>query len=135
MNSLLRYLWVLPATLVGVVAALPWLACGARARIAYGLLEVGGGAMGHALRRFGFGAITLGHVVIGLDAQCLEACRSHEHVHVRQYERWGALFFPLYLAAGLLAWLRGGQFYRDNAFEREARALEAALRRDTTRID
>ena len=123
MISFLRYLWVSPASLVGIVAALPWMLTGARARAVQGVLEIGGGAMGRALRRFRFGAITLGHIVIGLDAACLDASRVHEHVHVRQYERWGVLFFPLYAGASLVAWLRGGDFYRDNRFEREAYGL------------
>ena len=69
-----------------------------------------------------FDAITLGHVILALDCLCLEAVRAHEHVHVRQYERWGALFVPAYLAASVWQGLRGGALYRDNVFEREAYA-------------
>jgi hypothetical protein len=36
------------------------------------------------------------------------------------------LLLVLYPLAGMLAWLRGGNPYRDNPFEREARAAEAA---------
>jgi hypothetical protein len=36
-------------------------------------------------------------------------------------ERWGALFIPAYLAASVLAWYRGGHYYLDNWFERDAR--------------
>jgi hypothetical protein len=114
---------------VGLVISIPWLAAGARARAVCGVLEVGGGRIGRGLRRFGFGAITLGHVIIGLDEECLHACRSHEHVHVRQYERWGVLFFPLYAAASMVACLRGGHAYRDNRFEREARGEAPRPRR------
>jgi tetratricopeptide (TPR) repeat protein len=46
--------------------------------------------------------------------------REHERVHVRQYERWGPLFIPLYLAAAAIAWWKGLDPYRDNPFEREA---------------
>ena len=70
-----------------------------------------------------FEAITLGHVVLGLDTACLDGARAHEQVHVRQYERWGPLFVPLYLASSGWQWLRGGCPYRDNHFEREACAL------------
>jgi len=59
-------------------------------------------------------------VIIGLDARTLDSCRSHEHVHVRQYERWGPLFFPLYLGSSLWQWMRGRDPYRDNRFEVEA---------------
>jgi hypothetical protein len=41
-------------------------------------------------------------------------------VHVRQYERWGVLFFPLYAASSLWQLARGRDPYRDNRFEREA---------------
>ena len=130
MRKFLRYLWASPATLVGIVAALPWLFAGARMAAMRGVLEVSGGALGRALlgRRFGFGAITFGHVVIALDAGCLDACREHERVHVRQYERWGVLFFPLYAASSAWAWMRGRDAYRDNVFEQEARELDSRLR-------
>ena len=49
--------------------------------------------------------------------------RAHERVHVRQYERLGALFFPLYVGSSLVQWLRGRDPYFDNHFEREAYAL------------
>jgi hypothetical protein len=47
--------------------------------------------------------------------------RSHEHAHVRQYERWGVLFFPLYAGASVLAWLGAGSPYWHNHFEQQAR--------------
>ena len=114
--KMIRYLWALPATAIGAVLALACMARGARARVVDGVLEVSGVFP----RRGHFGAITLGHVIIGLDDSCLQACRAHEHVHVRQYERWGVLFFPLYGAASAWAWMRGGDPYLDNHFEREA---------------
>ncbi len=52
-----------------------------------------------------------------LDDRLLE----HELVHVRQYERWGILLWPAYAVASLWAKLRGGDAYRDNHFERQAR--------------
>ncbi|WP_296817679.1 hypothetical protein [Thiobacillus sp.] len=36
------------------------------------------------------------------------------------------MLLVLYPLAGLLAWLRGGNPYRDNLFEREARMAEIA---------
>jgi hypothetical protein len=39
---------------------------------------------------------------------------------VRQYERWGVLFFPLYLGSSLWQLLRGRSPYYANRFEREA---------------
>jgi hypothetical protein len=46
--------------------------------------------------------------------------RRHERVHVRQYERWGPLFIPLYLGASAWALVNGRDPYCDNPFEREA---------------
>jgi VIT1/CCC1 family predicted Fe2+/Mn2+ transporter len=40
---------------------------------------------------------------------------------VRQVERWGAAFVPAYFLASYLAWRRGGHYYLDNWFERDAR--------------
>ena len=65
-------------------------------------------------------AITFGHVIIGLDHATLTHLRLHEHVHVRQYERWGVLFFPLYLASSLIQIVRRRDPYLNNCFEREA---------------
>ena len=126
--KLLRYLWAAPASLVGLVVAGLALACGARMSRVEGTLEVGGGRVRHLVLRLPegmrFGAITFGHVIIGLDPEVLRFARSHERVHVRQYERWGVLFFPLYLGSSLLAWMRGRDPYRDNCFEAEAFAEE-----------
>jgi hypothetical protein len=60
-------------------------------------------------------------VIVGVDRAELKRSRAHEQVHVRQYERWGILFFPLYLGSSLGQLLRGRRPYRDNRFEREAR--------------
>ena len=125
MRVIARYAWALPATLVGLVLATFAMACGARARVVRGTLEVGGGAAAAWLRRvpegLRFGAITLGHVILGLDDHNLDACREHEQVHVRQYERWGVFFFPAYALASAWQALRGRDWYLDNPFEREAR--------------
>ena len=91
-----------------------------------GALEAFGGAASRLARRLPapmrFDAITLGHVIIAVDRQAADGARCHEHVHIRQYERWGALFVPAYLAASVWQGLRGGAPYRDNVFEREAYA-------------
>ena len=124
MNRLLRYLWVSPASLVGVALAALALACGGRASWVDGALEVAGGSLRALILRLPegmrFGAITLGHVIVGLDAAVLAHAREHEHVHVRQYERWGVFFFPLYLGSSVLQLARGRDPYRDNCFEAEA---------------
>lgn len=78
-------------------------------------------------RRFGwkYRAITFGHVVLCID-EADDDLMTHELVHVRQYERWGPLFIPVYLGACLTARMRGGRAYADNRFEVAARATEGS---------
>jgi hypothetical protein len=129
MPVLLRYLWALPATVPGVLLAVLARASGGEWQRVDGVLEASGGWMARLLRTgFPFSgpvaAITFGHVVLGASAYDLDATRAHERAHVRQFERWGGLMLVLYPLAGLFAGLRGGDPYRDNPFEREARAAE-----------
>ena len=128
-----RYTWSLPNSAVGAVLAAVGVATGGRVAVVRGVLEAHGGIVSFILQRMvplrgGASAMTLGHVVLGRDAGSLDRTRSHERVHVRQCERWGPLFIPAYLAASMVAALRGRHFYRDNPFEREAfgEAEEAA---------
>lgn len=118
------YLWAAPVSVAALPAALLGIATGGRLRIHGGVLECGGGLLRPILRRsvpgFAISAITLGHVVLGAGARELRETRTHERVHVRQYERWGVLFLPLYVLASLLALARGGSVYSGNAFERQA---------------
>lgn len=51
-----------------------------------------------------------------------DAIRAHERVHVAQASILGPLFILAYPGASLVAMLGGGNFYWDNAFERQARA-------------
>lgn len=131
--SAVRYAWVAPASLVGLAVAAPALLAGARPRVVAGAVEVCGGRLGRWIGRLPeglrFGAMTLGHVIVGVDRAALERARVHEHVHVRQYERWGVLFFPLYLASSLWQWACGRDPYWDNRFEREAYARDGSGRR------
>lgn len=73
-----------------------------------------------ALARSPFVAITFGHVIVGLSHSELAQVRSHELVHVSQYELLGPLFLLAYPCSSLLAALRGGCPYRDNYFEIQA---------------
>jgi len=134
MLRVLLYLWPLPVTLLGMLVALTARSSGGLLQRVDGVLEAAGGWPARVLRHgFPFSgavaAITLGHVVVGVSLDALTATRAHEREHVRQFERWGALMLVLYPLAGLIAWLRGGNPYRDNVFEREARAAENATRR------
>ena len=122
---LLILLWTLPTTLIGIIAAIIWLSLGAKARLAHGVLEIHGGKFAYWMMARGFAAMTLGHVILGFSASRLEQLRSHEHVHVRQAERWGIFFIPAYLLAGLWQRMRGRHIYYDNPFEQEAFAVDA----------
>ena len=119
------YLWVLPTTAMGLPLLLAALLGGGRLRWVDGVGEASGGLARFMLRyliplRGGASAITFGHLVIACDQECLDWTRSHERVHVRQCERWGPLFIPAYLVAGLVTWMQGKRTYLDNPFEREA---------------
>lgn len=122
----LGYVWALPNSVIGAALGIVALACGARARLVDGVVEIGGGRLGTLAARLpgsrGFAAITLGHVVLGVSHASLRSVRTHEHVHVRQYERWGPLFLPLYLGSSLVQLVLRRRPYRDNRFEREAYA-------------
>jgi len=135
MLRILLYLWPLPVTLLGMLVALIARSSGGKLQRVNGVLESAGGWPARVLRHgFPFSgavaAITLGHVVLGVSLDALKATRAHERAHVRQFERWGVLLLVLYPLAGVSAWLRGGNPYRDNVFEREARAAEKAVCRD-----
>ena len=124
-----RYAWALPATFAGLLLSLIAFAFGARGRIVDGAVEIAGGRIDRCISMLPpycrFAAITFGHVIIGLDHETLAHLRLHEHVHVRQYERWGVLFFPLYLVSSLIQIVRRRDPYLNNCFEREAFAKSA----------
>jgi hypothetical protein len=132
-RRLLRYLWAAPYTLLGLLLGGLAMLLGAHARRHHGVVEIYGGGAGRSVgglsHFFGFSAMTLGHVILAVDRSALAQLRYHEHVHVRQYERWGPLFLPAYLLSSLLQLLRGRNPYRENHFERQAYAAVAARRR------
>jgi len=117
---LLRHLWPLPWTAAGLLLAAAAVACGARLRWRAGALECHGGALGRLAGRGPFAAITLGHVILAVSPAEAQRLGAHERAHVRQYERWGPLFVPAYLAAGAWQWLHGRRAHADNPFERSA---------------
>jgi hypothetical protein len=124
------YAWAAPLSAVGLVVAALGRATGGGWRVVAGVVEGDGGLPGRLLPHLGVGvrpiAMTLGHVVIGVDRAALELTRPHERVHVHQAERWGALMPLAYLAASALAAARGRHPYHDNAFEQAAKAGESA---------
>ena len=123
---LVKYIWVLPASAIGMCAA--GIACviGAQIRSVSGVLEVSlaprNTVLYKAVTCLAFEAITLGHVVIACSAQAQAAHREHERVHVAQYELWGPFFLVAYPLESLFQLLQGRQAYLDNRFEMAARA-------------
>lgn len=136
-HSLVRYAWASPASAVGLLLLLVARVAGATVATLDGTIEVGGGRIALLIARLPhcmrFNAITFGHVILGIDHEVLAQCRMHERVHVRQYERWGILFFPLYLGSSLLEFLRGRDPYWNNYFERQACEEAGTARADAPR--
>jgi hypothetical protein len=130
--QVLAYAWAAPYSLLGFVLGMVACLLGARAYVHDGALEFAGGRLGAALSRLPagvcFSAITFGHVILGHDHATLAQCRTHEQVHVRQYERWGPFFIPAYLLSSLIELVRGRRPYLDNYFEREAYARTGGRR-------
>jgi hypothetical protein len=126
MPCILKYAWAAPMTVPALLIFLPHvILSGGGVQIVRGVVEIYGGGVSKLLTRGvlfrgPFSAMTLGHVILGADRACLARSRDHEHVHVRQYERWGALMLPAYLGASAVLYLKGLDPYYDNPFEREA---------------
>lgn len=120
----LGILWAMPWTLFGLAIGLLGLATGGRCRRKGCTLEFWGGFTSWFLCRFplvkGVVAITFGHVILGRDSEGLDRVRSHELVHVRQYERWGPLLVPAYLVHWVRLVIQRRDPYRENPFERQA---------------
>lgn len=133
-NSLIRFLcyaWAAPTSAIGCCIGVIALCLGGTWRIVDGVIEVGGGRFASLVlllpRAIRFDAITFGHTVVGLNHGVLNTHRVHEHAHVRQYERWGLLFFPLYIGSSLLQLLCDRDPHYDNHFEREAYLQAASI--------
>ena len=122
-----RRLWASPASLIGFVL------CGFfdQRYVTRGILLAEGARWPRKLG-WRYRAVTLGHVVLSVD-ELPERVIEHEKVHVRQFEQWGPLFLLMYPLASLGAWLRGGDAYRDNLFEMQARRGEGSRREKSPR--
>jgi hypothetical protein len=122
----LGYIWAFPVTSLGLLFLLPTLLSGG-VRFERGAMELYGGFARFFLRHcllIKASALCLGHVILGQDREALDHTRDHEHVHVRQCMSWGVFIVPAYFLSSFLAWRRGGHFYFDNRFEREAYGTE-----------
>jgi len=124
------YIWPLPITLLGLILAGMVKATGGDCNRHGNALEASNGAASRLLWLINpwgnIEAITLGHIILARDCATAARLRSHEHTHVRQYERWGVIFPFAYLASSAMAVIKGGDAYRDNVFERAAFAAQRA---------
>jgi hypothetical protein len=127
LQRLLAIGWAGPCTLAGLLLGFIVLGLGGRVRRVQHTLEFSAGPCGPRvagmLRRQRFSAITLGHVILGVDCVALGWLRDHEQVHVRQYETWGVFFVPAYLLSSVWQVLRGRNAHTENHFEIQAYAL------------
>ena len=122
--------WAGPCSALGLFCGTLALATGGRVQRVGRVIEFHGGILNWLLRRVpiagGAAAMTLGHCVIARSVEDLDRCRRHELVHVGQYERWGPLFVPAYLACSAWQWVQSRDPYLDNPFEIEAYDADAA---------
>lgn len=125
LNRIAALIWASPNSLLGLVLAGMVIFAGGRAKREGGTLEVTfrrqAVQCGNLAKSLRFRGITFGHVIIAVTEEELERLRAHERVHVRQYERWGILFLPAYLASSVWQVLMGRDGYWDNYFEVQAR--------------
>lgn len=117
-GRLAAIIWAAPMTLAGLIAGVGG-AVRPRLRDGIVLFAPARGVTGAVIRRRGFAATGLGHVVIAVEEPS-PSLMTHELVHVRQAERLGPLMAPAYLA--LLA-VHG---YQDHPMEQAARLAAAA---------
>jgi hypothetical protein len=117
-RSAWAYAWAGPNSLIGLLGAATTRARPVRWRGVL-LFEEGRDGLARFLRRRGFSAITLGHVIVA-NERLSDRLLAHELEHVAQHERWGPLYYPAYL----LGSVRG---YRRNPFERAARRAATVL--------
>ena len=120
---ILSYFWAGPNTALAIGIGLLLFA---RFRIVDGVVEMHGPQVAWILRRLpvSAAAMTLGHAIFGQDDDALVLTRKHEHVHVRQYARWGLFFIPAYLGWSAWLYVRGRDAYLENPFEVEAYAVD-----------
>jgi hypothetical protein len=81
------YAWASPNSFIGLVIAAAMILLGAEGRRVSGALEIGGGLVGAWLGptriALPWRAITLGHVILGIDATALPRARARARATVR----------------------------------------------------
>jgi hypothetical protein len=131
--KILKLLWALPYSMIGLTFAAILLLAGGKARWSAGALEVcfrqSSAQCSKRTRELSFRGIVFGHVILAVTAEELQMIGAHERIHVQQYERWGPLFFIAYGLSSLWQLLHGRSPYWDNHFEIQARTLSDPARR------
>lgn len=122
--KVLAWIWTSPNTVLGLAFGCASLCFGSQVQRRQGCIEFYGGPASWFLNHVPIGgrssAMTLGHVILGLNPDVLDVVRKHEQVHVRQYETWGPFFLPAYLGCSCWLWLKKRDPYLENPFEVEA---------------
>lgn len=118
-----RYAWAAPTSAVALPLLIANAATGGQTILWHGVIEIQGPLVRKVLSKglIEAAALTLGHVILCADDNSRTRFRAHELVHVRQAERWGPLFLPLYLLIMAWTWRRTGQGYWFHPWEIEAR--------------
>jgi hypothetical protein len=119
------YLWTLPTSALALPLIVINAITGGSTHLHEGVVEIHGRSVRRFLssRAFRAAALTLGHVVLNVDDTARLLYRSHEFVHVRQAEKWGPLFVPLYLGLMVRTWRKTGRGYWNHPWEVEAREI------------
>ena len=138
-SRMVAYAWAAPNTLLGLAVGLVMLCLGGQLRLIAGVAEFHGGWLGRIVARapksVGFGAMTLGHAIVGIDQSTLRVLRAHEHAHVRQYEQWGLFFLPVYVLSSLWQVINGRSAHASNFFEKQACAMASAAPSEQQIVD
>lgn len=133
--KLLKLIWAAPCSVVGLVLAAVTLALGGKAKWSRGALEVtyrqNKTYCGKLANQLPFRGIVFGHVILAITSEELKRIGPHERIHVKQYEHWGLLFFPAYLASSVWQIVRGRHAYWHNYFEVQAREVSGDASRDS----
>lgn len=111
--------WSLPSSMLGLAFALVSLAVPRHVPGGLWVAESDRGLAHWFLTRRGFGAVTLGRVVVSAVPVTLRLLLHEEH-HARQYDTLGPFFLPVYLA------LQARHGYARNPLECDAEACAAA---------
>ena len=118
---MIKAIWVLPCSLIGYLVLL-WLGKEAT-------LNISGAHLYITKVMFpSDDAITFGEVILVRDGELCRRIINHESTHVRQYRKWGMLFFAIYsgnFIYNLIKYRNYNDAYLNIYFEEQARESES----------